>query len=109
MQDMRNLIENEVKLHEEMFLSFPKSRDKLDQTYFHSWIETGIYPELSAVEHINLTSSHGQAYIERVYCEQGHIRCFALFGSIGTIKKYEKHPWMSNTLSKVRGWSLQFH
>ena len=82
-----------------MFLSFPKSRDKLDRPYFHSWIETEKYPELSGIEHINLTPSHGQTSIERVYCEQGHIRRFALFDSI----------WWVILLVKLRGWSLQLH
>ena len=40
-----DFIQSEVKLHKETFLSFLRSRDKLDQFSFHSGIKKEKYPE----------------------------------------------------------------
>ena len=57
-----DLIQNQVKLHREKILSFRKSRDELDQPYFHSRIEIDKYPQFSGTVHIILTLSHGQFF-----------------------------------------------
>ena len=45
---------------------------------------------------IIMSSLIGHSYLK-------HIRCFARFGTIFTIKKGEKHPWRNVTFSKVAG------